>query len=91
LGCVWTYSNVLCIAVVLLVLQVTRSDVLDFRNTSQAGSVITLAALTGRELVDAPDLVAEGAFALDLLVGLRHDLCEGVVVDGGGVRCMSCC
>jgi hypothetical protein len=65
-------------------LQVTGFDVLDLRNTSQAGSVIALAALAGRELVNAADLAAERAFTLDLLVGLRHSWCEGVVVDGGG-------
>ena len=70
---VFTYGDVLGVAGVHVMLLLTRLDVLDLRNASQAGSIVTLAALTGRELVETADLATERAFALDVLVGLRHD------------------
>lgn len=71
--CEGTYGQVLCVTVVNFVLQMTGSDILNFGNALQAGSIITPAALTGRELVDAANLTAACALELDLLIGLRHD------------------
>jgi len=56
---VFTYGDVLGVAGVHVMLLLTRLDVLDLRNASQAGGIVTLAALTGRELVKTTDLTTE--------------------------------
>jgi hypothetical protein len=47
-------------------------DILDLRDASQAGSIVTLTTLAGRKLVNTTDLAAERALTLHLLTGLRH-------------------
>lgn len=54
-----THGNVLGIAGVLIMLLLTRLDVLDLRNADDTGSIITLLALSGRELVETAPLATE--------------------------------
>ena len=63
-------------------LELARLDILDLWNALQAGSIITLAALTGREVIETAHLATERAFAFNLLVGLRHDESGDVVGNG---------
>lgn len=53
---------------------------MDFGDALQASSIIALAALTGRELINAANLSAAGALELNLLIKLRHECGVGVVV-----------
>lgn len=64
----------------------TGSNILNFGDALQASSIISLAALAGRELVDAANFTAACALDLDLLVRLGHDgIVEVVLLKRCGV------